>query len=84
MFVSGFGRAFSPNTLCQHIFWIFREAGISGASSHSLRRSFITNLASRGIGVRVLASLAGHQSISVTQRYIDVNDDMKRRAVELV
>jgi len=34
--------------------------------------------------VRVLASLAGHQSISVTQRYIDVNDDMKRRAVEFV
>jgi len=32
----------------------------------------------------VLASLAGHRSISVTQRYIDVNDDMKRRAVELV
>ena len=84
VFVSGFGRALSPNTLCQHIFWIFREAGIPGASSHSLRRSFITNLASRGIGVRVLASLAGHQSISVTQRYIDVNDDMKRRAVELV
>jgi integrase/recombinase XerD len=84
VFVSGFGRAFSPNTLCQHIFWIFREAGIAGASSHSLRRSFITALASRGIGVRVLASLAGHQSISVTQRYIDVNDDMKRRAVELV
>ena len=84
VFVSGFGRAFSPNTLCQHIFWIFREAGIAGASSHSLRRSFITSLASRGIGVRVLASLAGHQSISVTQRYIDVNDDMKRRAVELV
>ena len=84
VFVSGFGRAFSPNTLCQHIFWIFRLAGIAGASSHSLRRTFITNLASRGIGVRVLASLAGHQSISVTQRYIDVNDDMKRKAVELV
>jgi integrase/recombinase XerD len=32
----------------------------------------------------VLASLAGHRSITVTQRYIDVNDDMQRRAVELV
>ena len=84
VFVSGFGRAFSPNTLCQHIFWIFREAGIAGASSHSLRRSFITALASRGIGVRVLASLAGHQSISVTQRYIDVNDEQIRAAVELM
>ena len=57
---------------------------INGASSHSGRRSFITNLAGKGIGVRVLASLAGHKSIMVTQQYIDVNDDMKRNAVELV
>jgi site-specific recombinase XerD len=52
--------------------------------SHSGRRSFITTLASKGIGVRVLASLAGHKSIATTQAYIDVNDDMKRAAVELV
>ena len=32
----------------------------------------------------VLAGLAGHRSIAVTQKYIDVNDDMKRNAVELV
>jgi integrase/recombinase XerD len=63
--------------------FIARE-GIAGASSHSGRRTFITNLAAKGISVRVLASLAGHKSIATTQRYIDVNDDMKRRAVELV
>jgi integrase/recombinase XerD len=34
--------------------------------------------------VFVLASLAGHRSIATTQRYITVNDDVKRRAVELV
>jgi integrase/recombinase XerD len=59
-------------------------AGIDHASSHSGRRTFITNLASRGVGVRVLMSLANHRSISTTQAYIDVNDDMKRRAVELI
>lgn len=76
-------RGFTPNTLAQHFHHIYRGVGISGASSHSGRRTFITNLASKGISVRVLASLAGHKNISVTQRYIDVNDDMKRRAVEL-
>jgi integrase/recombinase XerD len=44
----------------------------------------LTQLAQRGIGVRVLMSLAGHKSISVTQRYLDVNDDMQRNAVELL
>ena len=48
-----------------------------------MRRSFITNLATKGIGVRVLASLAGHRSIAVTHKYTDVNDDMMRNAVEL-
>lgn len=62
---------------------IHRHAGIEGATSHSGRRSFITTLASKGIGVRVLASLAGHRSIATTQAYIDVNDEMKRAAVEL-
>lgn len=74
---------FNANGLCQYFWWLYRRAGISGASSHSGRRTFITKLAEKGIGVRVLASLAGHRSIAVTQRYIDVNDDMKRRAVEL-
>jgi integrase/recombinase XerD len=82
-FITSGGKAFSANVLTQHFFWLYRAAGIEGASSHSGRRSFITNLAGKGIGVRVLASLAGHRSIAVTQRYIDVNDDMKRTAVEL-
>lgn len=84
LFVTAGRRAFSANVMAQHFHYLFRRAGVSGASSHSMRRSFITTLANKGIGVRVLASLAGHRSIAVTQRYIDVNDDMKRRAVELV
>lgn len=75
---------FSANTLAQTINQIYRRAGLDGASSHSGRRSFITTLAHKGVSVRVLASLAGHRSISTTQRYIDVNDDQKRAAVELI
>jgi len=75
---------FSANTLTQHFFHLYRRAGVEGASSHSGRRTFITNLANKGVSVRILASLAGHRSISTTQAYIDVNDEMKRRAVELV
>ncbi|CAN1507252.1 XerC Integrase [Burkholderiaceae bacterium] len=83
-FLTAGGKPFSANVMTQHFFWLYRKAGVDGASSHSGRRTFITTLASKGIGVRVLASLAGHRSIAVTQCYIDVNDDMKRNAVELV
>lgn len=75
---------FSANTLCQLFFHSYRRAHMPGASSHSGRRTFITNLAGKGIGVRVLQSLAGHRNIGTTQAYIDVNDEMKRRAVELI
>lgn len=84
LFITGGRNRYSANLMAQHFHYLFKHAGIAGASSHSMRRSFITNLATQGISVRVLAELAGHRSIAVTQKYIDVNDDMKRRAVELV
>ena len=74
---------FTANTLTQFFHYLYRRSGIDGASSHSGRRTFITNLASKGVGVRVLMSLAGHKNISTTQAYIDVNDNIKRQAVEL-
>jgi integrase/recombinase XerD len=76
-------EGFNANTLTQHFHHLYRAVGIEGASSHSGRRSFITNLASKGVGVRVLMSLAGHRNIGTTQAYIDVNDNQKRAAVEL-
>jgi len=75
---------FSPNGLCVWFYQLYKNVGISGGSSHSGRKFFITTLANKGIGVRILASLAGHRSIAVTQRYIDVNDEQKRQAVELI
>ena len=74
----------NANTATQFFHFLYKRAGIAGGSSHSGRRTFITNLASKGVGVRVLMSLAGHKNIGTTQAYIDVNDDMKRKAVELV
>jgi integrase/recombinase XerD len=84
LFQSQKGAAFSANTMCQLFLNVYKECGIDGASSHSGRRSLLTNLAARGVGVRVLAEIAGHSSISVTQKYLDVNDEQMRAAVELV
>ena len=46
--------------------------------------NLFTELSAQGAGVWVLAEMAGHASIQTTQRYIDVNDDMMRRAAELI
>ena len=63
---------------------VYRRAGASNASSHTGRKTFLTSVASQSVSVFVLARLAEHKSISTTQRYITVNDDVKRLAVELV
>lgn len=84
LFPSQKGGHFSANTMCQLFLDIYAHCGLSGASSHSGRRSFITRLANKGINVRLLAALAGHSNIQVTQRYIDVNPDQLSAAVELL
>ena len=77
-------EGWNSNTLCQFFHHLFRNVRIDGASSHSPRRTAITNLADKGVSVRVLQSIARHANISTTQCYIDVNDAMKRKAIELI
>lgn len=63
----------------------YRMLGFTGCSSHSGRRTFITNAARKissvGGSLRDVQSLAGHSSLNTTQRYIEVNSDAKRRVV---
>ena len=84
LFYSQKRAQFTPNALAQLLHNLYRIAGLNGASSHSGRRSFLTRLASKGVGIRVLQALAGHRDIRTTAVYIETNDAMKRAAVELV
>jgi integrase/recombinase XerD len=72
------------STATQHLQRLYARAGISGATSHSGRRTWLTALSQRGVSVFVLAEMAGHRSIQTTQRYVTVNDEMKRNAAELI
>ena len=77
-------KPFSANGLCQLMLKLCDDAGLDKATSHSMRRTFITTLAHKGVNVRVLAALAGHKSIANTQRYIELNSNVLRAAVEMV
>lgn len=66
----------------------YRALGFNGCSSHSGRRTFITNAARKistvGGSLRDVQALAGHSSLTTTQRYIEVNAEAKRRVVEAI
>lgn len=46
-------------------------AGLEGVSTHSFRRSFVTNLHKQGYSLAKIARLLGHSSASMTARYVD-------------
>ncbi len=78
------GGGFSAQTIVNLFKRIYKIAGIEGASSHSGRRQFVTKLADQGINARLVQVLARHKHLSTTQRYIDVNENALRNAVELL
>jgi site-specific recombinase XerC len=66
----------------------FAELGVQGASSHSGRRTFITNapkkIVEAGGSLRDVQELAGHASLGTTQRYIEGDSAAKRRVIGLI
>lgn len=64
---------FSPNTLQQLFHRIYKHVGIHGASSHSGRRTFATNLIEKGTDIKAVSTLMGHASVAMTARYVEDN-----------
>ena len=64
---------------------ILREAcqrvGIEGASTHSFRRTALTQMSNSGIPLRVIQEISGHRTLSELQKYLEVSDSQVRGAV---
>jgi integrase len=82
------GGAMSAASVVNWFAELYRALRLVGCSSHSGRRTFITNAARRvhraGGSLRDVQELAGHRSISMTQRYIEGDSEAKRRLVALL
>jgi len=77
-----------PGSVVNWFRQLYRELSLTGCSSHSGRRTFITNAArlvsKAGGSLRDVQQLAGHRSIEQTQAYIDASERAKRRLVALI
>ena len=66
----------------------YNDVGLLGCSSHSGRRTFITNAARKistvGSSLRDVQMLAGHSSLAVTQRYIEGDSEARQKIVDLI
>ena len=59
------------------------RAKISGASSHSFRRTQLTQLHRKNVPLNVIKSLSGHASLNTLSLYLQVDDREKREASKL-
>jgi integrase/recombinase XerD len=81
------GLSTSPQAIVNMFQRWYRHLGFVGCSSHSGRRTFITNAARKistvGGSLRDVQVLAGHTNLRTTQRYIEANPEAQVRVVEL-
>jgi len=58
---------------------ILRQAcervGILGVSTHSFRRTALTQMSKAGIPLRVIQEISGHRNLDQLQKYLEVTDD---------
>jgi integrase/recombinase XerD len=80
--------ATSPQAIVNMFQRWYWHLGFVGCSSHSGRRTFITNAARKiatvGGSLRDVQVLAGHTNLRTTQRYIEPNADAQRRVVQQI
>ena len=55
--------------------------GIEGVSTHSFRRTALTQMSNSGIPLRVIQKISGHRSLTQLQAYLDVQPEQVTGAI---
>ena len=81
------GKHTTPQVIVNFFYHLYKTIGFNGCSSHSGRRTFITNAAKHislvGGTLNDVRLLAGHSSLATTQRYIAYDTEAQRKIVEM-
>jgi integrase/recombinase XerD len=67
---------------------ILRQAcqsiGIEGVSTHSFRRTALTQMSNGGVPLRIIQEISGHSDLGVLQRYLEVSPEQRRKAISVI
>ena len=81
------GQSTTPQVIVNFFYTLYKTIGFNGCSSHSGRRTFITNAAKHislvGGTLNDVRLLAGHSSLATTQRYIAYDTEAQRKIIEM-
>jgi integrase len=84
VFLADDGRAFTNYRTNWAITKLCRLAGLRHIGWHTLRHTFASHLAMRGVPLPAIKELMGHSSITTTMRYAHVAPSTLRSAIEML
>jgi integrase len=84
VFLAPNGQPFSNDRVNDAIQRLCKHAGLRRIGWHTLRHTFASHLAMRGVPLPVIKELLGHATIATTMRYAHVAPSTLRAAIEML
>ena len=82
LFVSKFGEALGPRAIQHLVGKYLTEAGIRGASVHTLRHTFATHHVAQGTSLRTVQEVLGHADLKTTSIYVQLAQEVVRKELQ--
>ncbi len=61
-----------------------KRIGVEGVSTHSFRRTALTQMHNAGIPLRHIQEISGHTDLGTLQRYLEVSPEQRKKAVSVI
>lgn len=70
-----------PDTAARFLREACARIGIEGVSTHSFRRTALTQMSNAGIPLRIIQEISGHRDLEQLQRYLEVHPNQVTGAI---
>jgi site-specific recombinase XerD len=82
LFLNRYGAPMTPRGILNLVKKYLDQAGIKGASVHTLRHTMATHYLAKGGDLRSVQEMLGHESIETTQGYLGLAKKVQKRMVQ--
>jgi integrase len=84
VFLNANGKPFDSQCLLRRLARVTHRAGLRNIGWHTLRHTFASHLAMRGVPMTAVQTLLGHSSITTTMRYAHLAPATLRAAIDML
>ena len=82
LFLTKYRQAMGPRAIQHLVSKYMREAGIKGASVHTLRHTFATHHVAKGTSLRTVQEVLGHADLKTTSIYVQLAQEAVKRELQ--